>query len=262
MARESARLIYQVAVGETPQFYELCIASVARYAQRIGSQHLVQREPKLKIAPLSSKRSENALRLSFLPIYEKENALSYLGAFDQVLILDADVYVRDSAPDIFEQSDAPFAGVLERDMPLTQAYAEKVRKHSDGQFASLNDVDWQWNSAGAAYYNMGVMLLDSSIAEYLNGETPEQFLRRPEFERFVNGEGHWKWSTDQTLLNWWVKKSGMRAHNLDWRWNALYGAVRSEELHKAHFVHFFLSSKLPRGGAEIPGIIESLRHHA
>jgi len=250
------RLIYQVAVGEVPAFYEPCIDSVRRYAERIGADHYVQTKPKLLIAPKVNNRSENALRLGYLPIYEKENAFSYLHEYDQVLIVDADIYIRDTAPDIFEESTSPFAGVVERDMPLTQAYAEKVWKHSEGQFRNLMDVAWRWNEKGAHYYNMGLMLLDKSILPYLNGETPEQFIRRPEFERFVNGVGHWRWSTDQTLLNWWVKSSGMETNDLDWRWNAMYGACR--DVSAAYFVHFFLSAKLPQQGREIPRIIASL----
>jgi len=95
---------------------------------------------------------------------------------------------------------------------------------------------------------MGVMLLDKSILPYLNGQTPEQFLRRPEFERFINGEGHWKWSTDQTLLNWWLKKERIPTCDIDWKWNALYGAVR--DVSEAYFVHFFLSAKLRPGEVE------------
>jgi hypothetical protein len=238
------RLIYQVAVGEVPAFYQTCIDSVARYAKRIGADHIVQREPILRIAPLKSCRSANALRLGYLPIYEKECAFAYLGQYDQVLILDADIYVRDSAPDIFEEAQTPFAGVLERAMPLTPVYAEKVRKHSRGQFETLTDVDWDWNQDGAAYFNMGLMLLHRSLLYYLH-DTPEQFIRRPEFERFVNGEGHWKWSTDQTLLNYWLKKDRIPCSNLDWRWNALYGAVQDSRA--AYFVHFFLAAKQPPG---------------
>jgi len=255
MARQSS-LIYQVTVGNFPEFYNDCTASVARYCDRFGYAHIVQTEPKLKISPLASQRSANANRLGYLPIMEKSNGFGYFNQFEKILILDADIYVRDSAPDIFAESDTDFAGVIEREMPLTGEYFTKIRKYSEGMYRSLDDVDWCWDSNGAEFFNMGVMLMDKGITEHLNGETPEQFIRRPEFERFVNGEGHWRWSTDQTLLNWWVKKSGMTVKHLDWRWNALYGGVR--DVTKAYFVHFFLSAKMPKGGAEIPDIIRGL----
>jgi hypothetical protein len=241
VAKASA-LIYQVSVGETPPFYHACIASVARYCRRHGFDHVVQTEPILRVRPVRSARSENALRLGYLPIYEKENAFAYLDRFDRVAIVDADVYVRDTAPSVFDGVDC-FGAVAERDMPLTAAYRSKIRKHSEGQFRSLTDVDWQWSEDGAAlFYNMGLMILGPQFRPYLAGDTPEAFLRRPEFERFVNGEGHWRWSTDQTLLNYWLKRDRVPVTRMDWRWNALYGAV--EDVGPAHFVHFFLSAKL------------------
>lgn len=247
------KLVYQVAVGEVPAFYHRCIESVARYCDRHGHAHVVQREPILRIRPVKSARSENALRLGYLPIFEKENALAYLGHFESVAVIDADVFIRETAPDIFDHADADFSGVLERDLPVTQEHRTKLRKHSEGQFSTLTDVDWQWNDSGAAFYNMGVMVFGAGVRRYLEGQSPAEFIRRPEFERFVNGEGHWKWSTDQTLLNWWVKKSGMTTRNLDWRWNALYGACR--DVTEAHFVHFFLSSKQP----DLKAALDSMR---
>jgi len=249
-------LIYQIAVGETPGFYKSTIASVSRYCETYGIRHIVQREPILKIAPKASCRSTNALRLGYLPIYEKEAAFSHLDDYSAIAVIDADVYIRPNAPNIFTQlGDATFAGVLERDMPLTPAYLDKIQKYSKGQYSTLTDVDWLWTDT-AAFYNMGVMLFSDRLREYLFNQTPREFIQRPEFERFVNGEGHWKWSTDQTLLNWWVKQSGMPTKDLNWRWNALYGGVTSVD--SAYFVHFFLSAKLPRRGAEIPGIIAGL----
>lgn len=245
------QLVYQVKVGHTPAFYDTCIESVKRYCERIGADHHVQTEPILRIAPKRSYRSVNALRLGYLPIYEKEVAFSYLDKYDAVAVVDADIYVRNSAPNIFDGFTEQFGAVMERQMPLTQKYREKIRKYSDGQYGLLKDVDWQWNEDGAAFYNMGLMLLDRSLAR-----DPEQFIRRPDFERFVNGEGHWKWSTDQTLLNYWLKKDGIKVQDMDWRWNALYGAVR--DVSEAYFVHFFLAAKMDRGGAEIPELIAKL----
>jgi hypothetical protein len=250
------QLVYQVKVGQTPAFYDNCIASVARYCKRIGAEHRVQTEPLLRIAPKRSYRSANALRLGYLPIMEKANAFSHLGEFDQVAVIDADIYVRDCAPNLFDEGGYKFAAVLEREMPVTQKYREKLRKYSDGQYGLLKDVDWKWDASGAAFYNMGMMLLDASVAEDIGD--PEHFIRRPEFERFVNGEGHWKWSTDQTLLNYWVKKSGISVRNLSWKWNALYDAVNIDVIKEAYFVHFFLSANLPQQGREIPSIINKL----
>lgn len=38
----------------------------------------------------------------YLPIYEKENAFDYLDDYDQIAIIDADIYIRPDAPNIFE----------------------------------------------------------------------------------------------------------------------------------------------------------------
>jgi len=247
-----------VAVGDIPPFYDDCIDTVDRYAKCHGFDHIVQTEPMLKIRPVNSARSREAVeRLGYLPVYEKENAFSLLSLYDYIVVLDADVAIRSDAPDIIaELGDNDFGGVVERDMPITPEYKRKIAGYSHHQYHPLNDVDWLWNDAGAEFFNMGVMVLRNTILEYLDGETPAQFIRRPEFEPLVNGEGHWKWSTDQTMLNWWVKRSGMKYRRLSWRWNALYGAVR--DVTDAHFIHFFLSSKMPRGGAEIPEIVRSL----
>lgn len=246
-------LIYQACVGDVPLFYKSCVDSVARYCDRFGHDHIVQRDPVLRIAPLKSERSKNANRLGYLPIFEKENAFEYLADYESILVLDADIFIRKTAPNIFNEASADFCGVVEREMPLTGKYFEKIRKYSEGQYRRLSDVDWKWNQDGAEFFNMGVMLLGHGIHSYLNGQTPKEFIRRPEFEGFVNGVGHWRWSTDQTLLNWWVKSSGMTVSHLDWRWNALFGGVT--DVSEAFFVHFFLSSKMPRGGSEIPDIV-------
>ncbi|KKL45764.1 hypothetical protein LCGC14_2352360 [marine sediment metagenome] len=254
-------LIYQVAVGEVPKFYKTCIQSVEQYSTRIGADHKVLRTPILKIKPLNSCRSQNALRLNYLPIFEKENAFAYLGEYDKICIIDSDMYIRDTAPNIFDEidMDTAFAGVNECDMPLTPQYYHKITGFSRAQYGKFPDIMKEDGKYGVPFYNMGLMLFTTKLLEYLNGDTPEQFIRRKEFEGFVNGEGHWKWSTDQTLLNYWVKTSKMPTRNLSWEWNALYKAVRDEVLPKAKFIHFFLSAKLPQNGAEIPSIIKKLR---
>ena len=257
------RMIYQVSVGPNPPaFYDTCIASVEAYCKKYNIEHKVQHEPELKIRPLKSCRSERAVeRLGYLPIFEKENAFNFLDDYDQIAIIDSDIFIRDSAPNIFDEldDDTVFAGVLEKDMPLTPAYIRKIKAYSVGQYGTLSDINLIISpTTGIEFYNMGLMVFSNKIKEYLNGETPLEFIRRKEFERFVNGEGNWKWSTDQTLLNFWVRKSGMKRKNIDWKWNALFKGIKDEKLPEAHFIHFFLSGNLPQKGAEIPSIIKDL----
>lgn len=238
-----ASVIYQVAVGDERPLYETCIASVERYCSRYGIQHIIQREPVLCITPVQNHRSDGALRLGYLPIFEKENALSLLTDYDAVLILDSDIYIRPDAPNIFDlPATAPFAGVIERDMPLLPRHQAKMRKYSEAQYGPLRgEADFLWNERGAAFFNMGMMLLRASVQPWLGSDTPLEFVRRPEFERFVNGEGAWRWSTDQTLLNFWLRHSKIPVQCLDYRWNALYGAVDPAAMHSAYFLHFFLA---------------------
>jgi hypothetical protein len=250
VAAAMRRLIYQVAVGEVPAFYGPCMSSVNAYAERIGANHVIQASPVLRIVPKKSQRSENALRLGYLPIFEKEQAFAYLGEYDQVAIIDADIFIRPSAPDLFEAAgDADFAGVLESELPLREQYEKKVRNYARDMFG---DPEFP-------FYNMGMTVWNASMKHLLRGQSPKEFIERAEFEPFVNGEGKYRWSTDQVLLNTWVKSTGMTRRNLDWRWNCLYDYVIPTALRmNPYFIHFNLASKLPRGGDEIPEIIAGL----
>jgi hypothetical protein len=242
-------LIYQVAVGPENPLYEFCIASVADYCQQFDIKHIVQREPILKIRPDNSHRSSQAVeRLGYLPIFEKENAFDLFDQYDNICIVDSDIYIANHAPDIFnELEDYEFGGVAERDMPLLDRHRKKIRKYSEGQYRPLqHEADFGWNSFGAEFYNMGLMLCSNQLTHYLNGETAYEFLTRPEFKRFVDGEGHWRWSTDQTLLNYWIKRYKIKTKNLDWRWNALYRGIEDQYLSQAYFIHFFLADHIPK----------------
>ena len=258
MTSAPSRLIYQVYVGTESRLYDFCTANVAAYCRHHGIDYVVQREPVLRIQPdpKTSGRSEGAARLGYLPIFEKENALAYLGEYDQVAVIDADVYVRPTAPNIFEDVDpeVDFAGVVERQMPITDSYRNKIRGYSSMQYDRLDDVDWNWNQDGAEFMNMGVMVMNYSLARFID-QSPAEFLARPEFKRFVDGVGGWKWSTDQTLLNWWLRACGAKVQHLDWRWNGLYKAVPIEEIITAHFVHFFLSVHLPDKGENVEQLL-------
>ena len=91
------RMIYQVAVGKQSNLYQHCIQSVKDYSKKYDITHIVQNEPILKIRPDLERtgRSKEAVeRLGYLPIYEKENAFTHLKNYDQVGIVDSDIYIR------------------------------------------------------------------------------------------------------------------------------------------------------------------------
>lgn len=248
------RLIYQVYVGKKSKLYDFCVASVTEYCKKHNIDHVVQKHPILRIKPdvFATNRSRESYEKygGYLPIYEKENAFDYFDRYDQIAIVDADIFIRDTAPNIFEElGEHDFAAVCEREMPITQKYQQKIANYSKMQYSQLKDVDWKWNNLGAEFFNMGLMVMNTSFSNYLRGQTPRQFLDRHQFKPFVDGLGPWKWSTDQTLLNWWVKKEKMNVKHLDWRWNGLFTA--NSRIEDCHFVHFFLKDLLPHRGENV-----------
>ena len=258
------RLIYQVYTGKRSDLYDHCTQSVKEYADRIGAHYLIQREPILRIAPdiFTTNRSRESYEKygGFLPIYEKENAFAYLDSYDQIAIIDADIFVRPDCDEcLFSASgtDCDFAGVIERTMPITHEYQAKIHNYSRMQYQHRGLAElFDWNNLGADFYNMGLMVINKSISKYLHNQTPEQFIRRPEFKNFVDGMGPWKWSTDQTLLNYWVKKERMIVNNLNWKWNGLFTA--NTNIKECNFIHFFLKDKLPNRGENVQDLMSMI----
>jgi len=261
------RLIYQVYLGKRSKLYDHCIDSVKKYCQKHGIDHHIQSEPILKILPDMSRtnRNKNGLmkEMGYLPIYEKENAFDFLkpvGEYDQVAVIDADIYIRENASNIFDElgPEFDFGGVVEREMPLSKPHRNKIRGYSNDMFKSLTDVDWKWNDDGAEFMNMGMMLMNASLRDHLGDESPEQFIRRPEFRDFVDGIGYWKFSSDQVILNYWIKKDGIRAKNLHWKWNTMYRGVEDKYIKDGQFIHFFLKQQLPARGENISQLMAGI----
>lgn len=258
------RLIYQVYVGKKSKLYDHCTASVAAYCKEHGIDHIIQRTPILFIKPdvFQTNRSKESYEKhgGYLPIYEKENAFTYLKTYDQVAIIDSDIWIRPGSPSIFDdvRLDIDFAGVLERDMAITPEYERKIANYSRMQYG-MNPINklFDWNHrSGGDFYNMGMMVMNKSITKYFNGETPAQFLKRPRFKAFIDGLGPWKWSTDQTLLNTWIKEESMKVQNLHWKWNGLYTA--NTKIKECNFVHFFLKDKLPDRGENVEQLMKDV----
>jgi len=257
------RLIYQVSVSAQAKnkLYEHCIRSVADYCKHHNIEHEVQTSPKLFIRPdpFNMNRSTDSYMKygGYLPIFEKENAFNKLDDYDQIAIIDADIYIRPDSPNIFEDfgDKNPFGAVCEREMDIQEWYKRKIENYSNMQYSQLQStIDFKPNQLGYEFFNMGLILLNCKLFKpYLNGQDAKTFLSRLEFKDFVDGKGPWKWSTDQTLLNYWVKKEKMNVKHMNPKWNGLFTAVNN--LKDCHFVHFFLKDKLPNNGENIQELI-------
>lgn len=259
------RLLFQIYLpirGES-KLYNFCTDSAARYCEKYGIDHVIIREPKLRINPDMSRTNRNKVGLmkeaGYLPIFEKEWAFTYLNDYDQIAVVDADIYIRENAPNIFDElpDEYDWGGVNERDMPLQDRHRNKIRGYSKDMFKKpqTSDVDWKWNDDGAEFKNMGMMLFNKSIQKYIpEWQTPEKFIHRPEFKDFVDGVDLFRYSTDQVLLNYWLKKCESNVKNMDWKWNAMYRGVTDDKIKEGYFVHFFLKDHLPQKGENIEAI--------
>lgn len=261
------RLIYQVSLGVQSQskLYKKCIASVMRYCEKYDIDHVIQMQPTLRIKPdvFATNRSKESYEKhgGFLPIYEKENAFDLLDGYDQIAIIDADIFIRDDADNIFDDfgDTHPWGSVVEREMPITNQYKDKIYRYSIMQYDQLHNrgINFEPNTLGYEFFNMGMILINcAKFKPYLKGQSAKQFIMRAEFKDFIDGVGNWKWSTDQTLLNYFLKRHQVPVKHMHWKWNGLYTA--NTKINDCSFVHFFLKDKLPNGGEDVDQLMRDI----
>ena len=254
-------LIYQVYLGEEKKLYNHCTESVKRYAETIGADYKILTFPKLRITPnifRTDRRDKTGgwKKLGYMPIFEKENVFDYFKDYEKCCVIDSDIWIRPGSPNIFNEiEDETVASVYECDLPMNEAYAQKIKGYSTSMWSNY-DYDWEWNPrTGGAFFNSGVMLYNSKkMLQALNGMSPRQFLEQSMLADFVDGVGPLKWQSDQMTLNYWFKAKGINVKKLNWKWNALYTAVL--DIKEAFFVHFFLKDKLPNGGENVEELME------
>jgi len=257
-------LIYQVYLGEEKKLYNHCTESVKRYAETIGADYKILTSPKLRITPnifRTDRRDKTGgwKKLGYMAIFEKENVFDYFKDYDKCCVIDSDIWIRPGSPNIFNEiDDETVASVYECDLPMNEAYAQKIKGYSTSIWSNY-DYDWEWNPrTGGAFFNSGVMLYNSKkMLQALNGMSPRQFLEQSMLADFVDGVGPLKWQSDQMTLNYWFKAKGINVKKLNWKWNALYTAVL--DIKEAFFVHFFLKDKLPNGGENVDELMEIVR---
>ena len=260
------RLIFQVAVGQLSKLYNFCVESTKAYAKSIGADYILLTEPKLRIKP--NKETSNRSKASwqkyggYLPIYEKENIFEYIEQYDQLCVIDADIWIRPGSPNVFDEvsTDYDFGAVFERELPLNKKYLRQVVDYSKAQLMPLKVFNWKWDHRGGEYFNSGMIVYNSSqMKKYLKNQSPEEFKKRKEFQPFIDGIGAWKWQTDQIMLTYWAKKENMKVKHIDWKYNSLFKAVEPAVTKQSHFIHFFMKDLLPKKGENIEELINLIQ---
>ena len=256
------KLIYQVYLGKRTKLYNYCTESVKKYANKIGADYICQTLPILKIAPnpFLHEREGKAggwKKYGYMPIFEKENVFNYFDKYDKCCVIDADIFIKEDSPDIFDEisKENVLGSVYECDLPIKEEYKNKIYGYSMVLNNYVKNLNWPLGYAGYEFFNSGVMLYNAkNMQKKLNGMSPKQFLEQVELEDFINGRGQLKFQSDQLTLNYWFKRNNVEVKHLDWKWNCLYGAVNKESVKDSHFIHFFLKDYLPEQGENVEEI--------
>ena len=252
------KLIYQVCIGPKSKLYEYCTASVKAYAEKINAEYIIQSEPILRITPnpfMNQREGKTGgwKNIGYMPIFEKENVFDHFKDYDLCCVIDADIYIRPTAPDIFEDFDQNYAvgSVYECDLPINDEYAQKINSYS--RMLSMFQLNWDVRQrTGYSFFNSGVMMYNSNkMLKILKGMSPKEFLDQYELQDFINGVGPLKWQSDQMTLNYWFKKNKVDVQRMNWKWNCLYTTVNNEDLKNSYFIHFFLKDHLPNKGENV-----------
>ena len=256
------RLIFQVYVSHRSKLYDVCTASVKEYAASIGVDYYCQTAPILKVKPdlFQSNRSRSSWEKygGYIPIFEKENFIDHFKDYDQICIVDGDIWIRPDSPNVFEQFDSNYdmAAVYETETPTDSAYTQRVKNYANEQLAPMPQFNWEGNQ----FFNSGMLIYDNNIKPKIKQKTAREFIDRLDFQDFINGKGPWKWQGDQIMLNYFTKKEKVNVQHLDYKWNCLYnpnfGGIDRKLAREAYFIHFFQAVKLGKYADDVKGLIK------
>jgi lipopolysaccharide biosynthesis glycosyltransferase len=162
------KLIYQVCIGPKSKLYEYCTESVKAYAEKIGADYIIQKDPILRITPnpfLNQREGKTGgwKKIGYMPIFEKENVFNYFKDYNMCCVVDADIYIKQNSPDIFKELDQDFAlgSIYECDLPINDQYAQKINSYS--RMLSMFQLKWDIKQrTGYSFFNSGVMLYNSN----------------------------------------------------------------------------------------------------
>lgn len=277
----SKNLIYQVYCGPNNPLYNVCIDSAKRYCNIHGIDHIVQKDPILKILPqknpsldlnILQKRDHNSnpkrlidvLQLGYWSEFEKFNAFDYRHkGYDNICMLDADIYIKDNSPNIFNEiGNYNVAAHYTMNKPLpSKEHVVFIQKYYEQNYGFLrNFVNLPYvRIHGIDVINIitnSLMIVQSNFLNRVFGDCGvSEWLKKEENRIFIDRIDSIEYSGigDTVLSNFWIWKNGICAKQIDWRFNLYYRhtlheirQVHEAMLERAFFVHFVRDTNYKR----------------
>lgn len=223
--------LFNVCIGHNPE-WDLCLDSQKKYCEKYNIARYV-----------STEYSFNS-KLSHI-YFEKFQAYKLLskGEFDRVLIIDSDVMISPSAPNIFEEYNLSniFYGYDEN--VITPQYTDillpgyikprRVDIMNRDPYVDITKPDYFWNKNKynrKVYYNAGISLVDTQFAISIL----DNFDAVANYPNITYSFG------DQTYLNALIQKLNLRNISFDRSWNYMGQGVTDTENERLNqnFIHY------------------------
>ncbi len=194
------RALVTIAIGDHCKVHKLTHPRMAEYAALLDAEYVIIRETKRKPAHFAK--------------FDLLTAMADQG-FDKILYVDADIYIKQAAPNIFDYYTA--AAFSEIPHPRPDWVAKPVQWIRDNLVP-----DWPADR----YFNTGVMVISGdhlkSLAELVRDAVPRQGVYY-----------------EQDQLNVLMREAGFPQERLDQKWNQFCGPqwITPERAAEAYFLH-------------------------
>jgi hypothetical protein len=261
-------LIYQVVVGGENKLYEYFVQKVNVYCKKHGIDHYVQRTPLLNLQmnknesylwtnkqnSLNTSRIKSFLNLGYLAIFEKLNGLINYDNYDNVCILDADIYVKETSPNIFEEFDnnkfdCAFVYTLEQPW-INKNNIKNVARSFYRDYYTVNKelktnipIIKIFDSPCFDIFNNSFMLFSSNfLRKQFENISIIDFLEKNQYKYFVGDLSKpvtQAGVSSDIFCNFWIMNNNFSIQRLHWKWDLEFNFdLEKQTLDEANFIHF------------------------
>jgi len=149
-------------------------------------------------------------------IYEKNQMYDLLQRYDRVFRVDIDMLIRGDCPDVFAMVPEDSIGVVFEDVG-SRLENRRTRIREIQKYFGVN-LDWS-----SGYFNAGMIVASRQHADAFLNDV--EFLNTvacgPNAPKYVHNGFEDFLLTDQSILNYNVRRNGHKIHPMDYRFNHL-----------------------------------------